>query len=46
MKNKCILLSILTLMIACKNQKQETKSNKTTIALNYPETKTEDTVDT
>ncbi|MEW7280519.1 prolyl oligopeptidase family serine peptidase [Aquimarina sp. 2201CG1-2-11] len=46
MKNTFILLSILTVMIACKNQTQETKSNKTTIALNYPETKTVDTVDT
>ncbi len=45
MKKILIFLSIFTILIACKKENQEQKL-KTEIALNYPETKTVDTVDT
>ncbi|WP_103069210.1 prolyl oligopeptidase family serine peptidase [Aquimarina sediminis] len=45
MKKALFVLSIVTLTMACKNQIKEEPA-KTTIALNYPETKTVDTVDT
>lgn len=45
MKKIILALSIATLIIGCKNETKE-KTIKTTIALNYPETKIVDTVDT
>ncbi|WP_271765517.1 prolyl oligopeptidase family serine peptidase [Aquimarina algiphila] len=45
MKKTLFALSIVVLMIACKNETKE-EITKTTIALNYPETKKVDTVDT
>ncbi|PKV48589.1 prolyl oligopeptidase [Aquimarina sp. MAR_2010_214] len=45
MKKALFVLSIITIMVACKNKTKE-ETSKTTIALNYPETKTVDTVDT
>lgn len=45
MKKTLLVLSIITVMVACKNETKE-ETSKTTIALNYPETKTVDTVDT
>ncbi|WP_109436392.1 MULTISPECIES: prolyl oligopeptidase family serine peptidase [Aquimarina] len=45
MKKTLFALSIVVLMIACKNETKE-ETTKTTIALNYPETKKVDTVDT
>lgn len=45
MKKALFVLSIITIMVACKNETKE-ETSKTTIALNYPETKTVDTVDT
>lgn len=45
MKKIILALSIVTLIIGCKNETKE-KTIKTTIALNYPETKIVDTVDT
>ncbi len=45
MKTALFLLSITLIMVACKNETKE-QINKTSIALNYPETKKVDTVDT
>lgn len=45
MKKALFVLFIVILAIACKNQTKQ-EIIKTTIALNYPETKTVDTVDT
>ncbi|WP_271782575.1 prolyl oligopeptidase family serine peptidase [Aquimarina algiphila] len=45
MRKTLFALSIVVLMIACKNETKE-ETTKTTIALNYPETKKVDTVDT
>ncbi len=45
MKKVLIVLTIITLVIGCKNETKE-KINKNTIALNYPETKKGDTIDT
>ncbi|WP_062053684.1 prolyl oligopeptidase family serine peptidase [Aquimarina longa] len=45
MKKVFFVLSIILTVMACKNQTKE-ETTKTTIALNYPETKTVDTVDT
>ncbi|WP_103864404.1 prolyl oligopeptidase family protein [Aquimarina sp. I32.4] len=45
MKKALFLVSITVLMMACKNQTKE-EPNKTTTTLNYPETKTVDTVNT
>ncbi len=45
MKNTLFALSLLTLMVACKKETKE-ENSKTSIALNYPETKKVDTVDT
>lgn len=45
MKKTLFAVSIAILMIACKNETKE-KNAKTTIALNYPETKKVDTIDT
>ena len=45
MKNTLFVLSVLIFMVACKNESKEQPS-KNQIALNYPETKKVDTVDT
>ncbi|GAA4273365.1 prolyl oligopeptidase family serine peptidase [Aquimarina gracilis] len=45
MKKTLLGLCIMFLIIACKNETKE-QTNKTNIALNYPETKKVDTVDT
>ncbi len=45
MKNTLFALSTILLLVACKNETKE-QTSKTTIALNYPETKKVDTVDT
>ncbi|WP_282079938.1 prolyl oligopeptidase family serine peptidase [Aquimarina algiphila] len=45
MRKTLFALSIVVLMIACKNETKE-ETTKTTIALNYPETKKVDTIDT
>ncbi len=42
MNNKLFVLSIILIMVACKNETKE----KTNIALNYPKTKKVDTIDT
>nr|WP_109302151.1 prolyl oligopeptidase family serine peptidase [Aquimarina sp. AU474] len=42
MKNTLFVLSILTIMIGCKNE-SKVENSKTSIALNYPETKKVDT---